>query len=158
MTRKLRVEQPTDLTLRAFLFPLTTEESADGDGYELTEVEDRMYEFTISQATLVGTYRVSIQLESEAITTTIDSGYVYLGAADGTYIFQNTVPTTPTTTEITTPTYSTHGPKRVKTREMEIESHNPRDIQRVIERDTYTTLPTFSSGAACVGRFKCEDR
>lgn len=154
MTRTFRTEQPENLTLKMYLAPVDLGETGDEEGYNLTETLSRQYEVVVP-ADLYGRYRVSIELVSEAITATIDSGYVNFGSADGVYVMQNTLPELSTVPETSNDTYTTYGPKRVKTKEMEIEQFSPDIIQRVQERES-ATLPTFCSGPACIGRYKNE--
>lgn len=156
MTRKIEVEAPTGQTLKIYLFAHTTETEADEDGYDLTEVEDMQYQYTIASDTLVGTYRCLIEVITDDITTAIDSGYVLLLAQDGVYVISDTLPTSSTATTTTENDYNSYGPKRVKTKEMEIEQFSPKELQRVEERANNTTLPSFCGGFACVGRFKNE--
>ena len=133
------------------------ETAGDAGGYALTEVEDMQYQYTVESSTLVGTYRVVVEVITDAITTAIDSGFVLLLAADGVYVMTNTFPVSAPTVATPTNEYASFGPKRVKTKEMEIEAHNPKDLQRLLERTTNTNLPTFCGGFACVGKHKCED-
>lgn len=157
MTRILSTEQPEGLTLKAYLFPIDTGAAGIEEGYELTETADRLYQLTITDAEIFGRYRIAIEMISDDITATIDSGYVFIGNVSGNYIMQNTLPELSTT--ITTPppeiTYSDYGPKRVKTKEMEIEQFSPMELQRVQER-VNATLPSFCSGSTCIGRYKHE--
>lgn len=156
MTRKIEIEAPTGQTLKIYLFPHTTETAGDVAGYSLTEVEDMQYQYTVTSDLLVGTYRCVIEVITASITTAIDSGYVLLLAEDGVYVMSDTLPTTSTVTTTTENTYSSFGPKRVKTKEMEIEQFSPKELQRVEERTNNTTLPSFCGGFACIGRFKNE--
>lgn len=57
---------------------------------------------------------------------------------------------TVTTPELPELTYSAYGPKRVKTKQMEIETHDPEKLQRLTER-SMNKVPTFCSSAGCVG-------
>ncbi len=150
--RTLRIEAPTGQTLKAYLYPLTIEQSADPAGYSLTETASRQYEVEISDPLLLGTYRVVVEMISEDITTAIDSGYVVLEQADGTYIMTNKVPSCTTPSQESDPaTLADFGPKRVKTKEMEIEQFDPLRLQMAQDRSR-STQPSWCDGAICVGR------
>ena len=151
--RTIRVEAPTGQALRIFLYPFTVEVVADVAGYVLTETAPRQYETEIEDPLLIGTYRVAVQVTTEDITTIIDSGYVCLGQPDGTYVMSNKLPTTCSTpsqesTEATLPDY---GPKRVKTKEMEIEQFDPLRLQMAQDRGR-VQQPSWCDGSTCVGR------
>ena len=60
-------------------------------------------------------------------------------------------PSTPQLPEVDT-TYSKYGPKRVKTKEMEIEQFDPRVLQDLEDRKTRCTPPTFANSRFAVGR------
>jgi hypothetical protein len=152
--RTLRLEAPTGQTLRAYLFPFTVESAPDPAGYVLTETGPRQYEVEIVDPLLIGTYRVVVEATTEDITTAIDSGYVALGGLPGTYVMTNKLPTTPTppqeSSEAVLPDY---GPKRVKTKEMEIEQFDPLRMQMAQER-SQILQPCWGSGVECIGRNK----
>lgn len=152
--RTLRVEAPTGQTLKAYLFPFSNEIIADPAGYSLVETETRQYEVEIVNPELVGTYRVLIEVVSGEFTNSIDSGYVALGGDAGTYVMTDIIPTiaTASTSEVTLTDY---GPKRVKTKEMEIEQFDPIRNQMASERATMN-YPGWCSGYDCVGRYKNE--
>jgi hypothetical protein len=158
MTRILSTEQPEGLTLKAYLYPIDTGVPGVEDGYELTETAARLYQLTITDPEIYGRYRVAIEMVSDDITATIDSGYVLIGNVAGNYILQNKLPELTITTPTLPPevAYSSYGPKRVKTKEMEIEQFSPMELQKVQERAN-AALPSFcSGGATCVGRYKHE--
>jgi hypothetical protein len=50
---------------------------------------------------------------------------------------------------------SEYGPRRVKTKEMEIEAFSPMEVIRAREREN-SQPPTFCGGPHCVGRYKDE--
>ena len=154
MTRTFRTEQPEELTLKIYLVPVDLGEIGDEEGYTLTETLPRQYEIEVPTG-FFGRYRVTVEMVSVEITANIDSGYVDFGSADGVYVMQNKLPELSTTPETSDDTYTTYGPKRVKTKEMEIEQFSPDVIQRVQERES-ATLPTFCSGPACIGSYKNE--
>lgn len=157
MSRTLRIEAPTEQTLKAFLFPFTTEVVADPTGYALTETGARQYEVEIADATIVGVYRVVIEATTADITTAIDSGYVLLEVPNGTYVMTNKLPTITITPsqESVAATLPDYGPKRVKTKEMEIEQFDPLRLQMAQERSSITQ-PSWCDGAICVGKNVCE--
>lgn len=149
----LRLEAPTGQTLKAYLFPYTTEVAADVAGYSLTETASRQYEVTLSG--LVGTYRVVVEVITDAITTTIDSGYVLLEAAEGTYLMTNGLSITPTVAVVSSASdLPDYGPRRVKTKELEIEQFDPLKNQMAQER-SILTQPSWCEGYSCVGKNKC---
>lgn len=150
MARKIRIEAPTDLTLKLFLYAFTGSGTPDTNGYALTEVSPRAYEMTIPDDALQGVFYCSIYYIAQ--DATIDSGYVNLESADSTYLLSNSPPA-PSTTEIPETSYSAYGPKRVKTKEMEIEQFSPMEIQRAEDRAA-APLPCFGSSHVCVGRNK----
>jgi len=156
MTRTLRIEEPEGLTLKVYLTPVDTGDAGNVDGYELIETADRQYEIVLTESGLYGRYRVLVEFYSEVLTSSIDSGYVSLDSADGIYIMQNKLPELAIATTVSdTEAFSAYGPKRVKTKEMEIEQFSPLEIQKANERAS-ATLPTFCSGPACIGRYKNE--
>jgi len=152
--RTIRVEAPTEQTLRLYLYPFTTEVAADGAGYALIETGPRQYEWEVDDATLLGTYRAVIEVETPEITTIIDSGYVTLCLDEVTYVISNKAPSTcstPSQESETTTSLTDFGPKRVKTKEMEIEQFDPLRNQMAAERATMN-YPGWCSGYDCVGR------
>jgi len=155
--RILRLEAPTGLTLKAYLFPFTVETSADPAGYALTETGARKYEVEIVDPTIFGQYRVVVEMVSEEITTAIDSGYVNIGSDSGTYVMSNKVHQPQQEIEILDPSLSEYGPKSVKTKEMEITQFSPMERIKAKERET-TPWPTFCNTPACIGRGKNEYR
>lgn len=50
------------------------------------------------------------------------------------------------------PIYSKYGPKRVKTKQMEIEQFDPRVLQDLEDRLARNSIPTFSNSMFAVGR------
>lgn len=155
MTRKFETEQPTDLTLTVFLEALDGGLEGDVEGYALVEEQPRLYTYTITDATMFGLYRATIKIVSEE-TLTIDSGYVRFGAEAGSYRMMNQLPPPIVAPPVGPTEYTQYGPKRVKTKEMEIEQFDPAVIQRINSRAN-ATIPTFCSLPSCVGRHRCED-
>ena len=151
--RTIRIEAPVGQTLRIFLYPFTLEAAADPAGYALTETGPRQYETAIEDVALLGTYRVAVEVVTEDITTIIDSGYLCLGQADDTYVMTNKLPTTcPTPSqESEAATLPDYGPKRVKTKEMEIEQFDPLRNQMAQDRSR-VQQPSWCDGAICVGK------
>lgn len=152
--RTIRVEAPTEQTLHLYLYPFKDELAPDPAGYTLIETGPRQYEYEVEDPLLLGTYRAVIEVETEAITTVIDSGYIVLCQGDDIYEMKQSAPTTCTTTpsqESEAATLTDFGPKRVKTKEMEIEQFDPLRNQMAAERATLT-YPGWCSGFDCVGR------
>jgi hypothetical protein len=151
--RTIRIEAPVGQTLRIFLYPFTIETAADPAGYALTETGPRQYEASIADDTLVGTYRVAVEVVTEDITTIIDSGYLCLGQPEGTYVMTNKLPTTCSTPsqESEAATLPDYGPKRVKTKEMEIEQFDPLRLQMAQDRGR-VQQPSWCDGSICVGK------
>jgi len=153
MTRTLRIEAPPELTLKVFLNPEESGLEGDEGGYALTEIVPRTYEVEIEEELIFGIYSVRVVMESEAPDITIDSGYVKFAATAGTYIMtQNKPDACPVAASTEGLTFSTYGPKRVKTKEMEIEQFAPSEIMKADER-AIATSPTFCEGGVCVGRY-----
>jgi hypothetical protein len=151
--RTIRVEAPTEQTLRLYLYPFTTEVAADVAGYVLVETGPRQYEWEVDEDTLLGTYRAVIEVETVEITTIIDSGYICLGQPEGTYVMTNKLPTTCSTSsqESEAATLPDYGPKRVKTKEMEIEQFDPLRLQLAQDRSR-VQQPSWCDGSICVGK------
>lgn len=68
---------------------------------------------------------------------------------DSAIFILNVTPSVPTVNE-GSPTYSAYGPKRVKTKQMEIEQFDPRVLQDA-EARANATLPSFCESRICVG-------
>jgi hypothetical protein len=149
--RIIRLEAPTEQSLRIYLYPFTLEAPADPAGYTTTETSPRQYEATIEDPLLIGIYRVVVEVITESITTIIDSGYVRLDQPDATYVMTNKLPTTPSPQESSEATLPDYGPKRVKTKEMEIEQFDPLRIQIAQDRGR-VQQPSWCDGAICVGK------
>lgn len=152
--KKICYEGPEGQTLVAYLTALENAISDLDESYPLTEIGDRNYLAEVPG--LLGNYRVVIEVVTDDITTSIDSGYVTIGSDDETYQVVNKKPTT--TPPSTTPTpgrYSAYGPKRVKTKEMDIEQFDPHRIQIAEERSTLQE-PSWCNGYSCIGVNKCE--
>jgi hypothetical protein len=94
-------------------------------------------------------------VETEEIE--IDSGYVRFGAEAGNYALSNAVPPPITPAPVGPTEYAQHGPKRVRTKEMEIEQFAPDIIQKVNSRAA-AKIPTFCSLPSCVGKHRCEEQ
>lgn len=154
MARKIRIEAPEDLTLTLYMYPFSSSGTPDVEGYASTEAYPRAYESTITDDTLYGVFYCVWKYTAGDEEITIDSGYCNFELTDGTYLVTNEPPTETTSvvTEVS-PTYSSYGPKRVKTKEMEIEQFDPIAIQRATERSS-ATLPSFADGNTAVGRGK----
>jgi hypothetical protein len=147
--RILRLEAPTEQSLRIYLFPFSDEVVADPSGYVILETSPRQYEVEIEDPLLLGTYRVVVEVITDDITTIIDSGYVVLEQGDNTYVMTNKLPSAPTITSTTQG--SEYGPRRVKTKEMEIEQFDPLRIQMAADRST-VQQPSWCDGSICVGK------
>jgi hypothetical protein len=155
MTRKFETEQPADLTLTLFLEALDGGLAGEEEGYELTEENPRQYTYTLTEPTMFGLYRAVIKIVGSE-TLTIDSGYVRFGAESGTYQMVNKVPDPIVAPPVGPDEYTQYGPRRVKTKEMEIEQFSPDIIQKVNSRAA-AKIPTFCALPSCVGRHRCEE-
>lgn len=145
VSKKLQIEAPEELDLTAFFKPTSIETEGDIAGYSLTEISARLYEM-ILPSTLIGSYWVVVKDDEE----TIDAGYINITSSVMVYSLSTTLPSESLEQEESTTTYPAYGPKKVKTKEMEIEQFDPLTNQMAEERKTLNQ-PTWCSGGSCRG-------
>lgn len=146
--KKLQIEAPEGLTLTAFFNPTTDQTAGNVSGYALTEVSDRLYE-TIIPDEILGLYWVVIKLGTDAI----DGGYSSI-TTEGVFLISKEIPVTPDVPDVTPSSLTNHGPRRVKTKEMEIEQFDPMRLALLAER-SLAQVPTWCDGPSCSGRHQC---